>query len=346
MDEEKKIVKPPFSFTIQLFFLMNLLILGFIRIFEGIPDYTNYILSGFNFETLLLSEISDFLLYAYAFSGIYKGLQRNPHSITILKLALFYIVIQRLFQLLDIFSGDLRYFYSISSLLLLFVVFFYVYLFKGKKLKEYIPSKERKFGLAGLVGILIYLIPIGMTGNEVYSKYYKAYKSLPKDMFTIRLQDGEYSDGLTIFTPVKSWECDSVITSSKSNSLHLFKTPKDENIIITTIPCRCLNRIDYYSTLAQCSNAFVGNSVQFFEIAYTDSIINGNRYYSNTYSVEKSDSVNHLTWTFSALISKDYYKMFTISGFAKDNDETLQKDIIDVLTKVEFNLEQRGVMNH
>ena len=340
MEEEKKIVKPPFSFTIQLYFLMCWLFYRSIELVEGYPDYiaNEDVLTGISFGTQLLSGISDIILYIYAFVGIFKALQHKPESIIILKFSTFYIGLQFLFKLFDLVSSDSRY--LLWSLVLLFpVFFFYLYLFKSKKLKEYIPICKRKFGVAGLLGLVIYFLGFWSSGYQLFNNFYTGFKSLPKDISSIQLREGQYTDGLTIFTPIKGWECDTVLKSSDVNTLHIFKNGQNQKLLMTTVPGRCISRIDYYTMLAQCSQSVMGDSISLYEICYKDSTINGNKYYSNTYKVGDRDSVSKLTWTFSALISKDFYKMFTVSGFEKDSHERLEKEFEAVLSSVRFSLE-------
>ena len=341
MEEEKKIVKPPFSFTIQLYFLMCWVFYRSIKIIEGSSDYiaNEDVLTGISFGTLLLSGISELLICIYAFFGICKALQHRSESIIILKFSTFYVGLQFLSQYLDIVSSDYRYLLW-SAVLLFPVFFFYIYLFKSKRLKVYFPIAQRRFGLAGIFGLILISLGFGSSCYPSVNNSYTRHKSLPTDVSSIQLKDGQYTDGLTVFKPIKGWECDTVIKSFEVSTLHIFKNSQNQKLMITTVPGRCLSRIDYYTMLAQCSQFVMGDSINLDEICYKDSTINGNKYYSNTYSVGERDSVSKLTWTFSALISKDFYKMFTVSGFEKEGHERLEKEFEEVISSVSFSLEK------
>lgn len=345
MEEEKKIIKPPFGFTFQLFILMNIIFLKFILLFRDILHISDDFLFGYRPWLFIISGVCDIFLFTYAFCGVYKALQRKKQSLTILKFSLVYIFLQRFFPLTHLITTNYRYIFSLDTLISLFILYMFVYIVKSRKLKDFLPKKERKFGIAGILGLLIYCMSISMSGNEMYSKYYVAYKSFPTDVSNIKLEEGECSDGSTIFRPALSWTCDTIIKQPESNSFYVFKTNKDEQLLVTTIQKKCVSRIDYYYLLSYCWDNIMGDSIRLYEVCSSDSIINGNRYFSNTYLVGNQDSTNNVTWTFAGLVSNDLFKILTISGFNSKGNKDLSQDIIKVYKSADFHLEKRRVVN-
>ena len=345
--EEEKIIKPPFGFTFQLFILMLFLILQFVRLYQGIPKVSIDSLTGYSFETIVLSAVTDLILYFYAFVGIFKALKRTPQSITILKFALFYLILQAYFSVTNDVSSDIRNLivFWIHPLSLMFYIFMYVYLFKSRKLKEYIPKNERTFGLAGGVGILIYMLSIGLYVYTFGLSFYKGYKSLPKDPAELKLNKGEYTDGMVIFKPLDDWKCDTVYKASEYSIIHVFNSDKYSDIIITTIPGVYTNKLDYYFLLSQCGKEYIGDSIKLKEICYGDSIINGNQYHFNTYIIGDNNEADKIYWTYSSLIPKDYNKSFAISAFERGNN-TFHYNLPGIFKNVEFNLEKRRAVNN
>ena len=58
--------------------------------------------------------------------------------------------------------------------------------------------------------MLIFLISIAPTCYITGVQFYKAYVSMPVNKNQLNLSDEELSDGLAVFSPLDSWELDTI----------------------------------------------------------------------------------------------------------------------------------------
>lgn len=339
MEENYQKIKPSGWFTIQLFLFMVVIFLLTIGQFNSFASYWNDAINPIETKVLVFSGIIDALAYTYAFLSIYKALQNKPYSISMLRLSVFYILVQLIFKMQDKIGSVIPSHPYFFIPLVLFLIIFFVYLFKSKHLNAYIPKTKRKFGIWGWVGVLIYLMVFAMYAYMSGKELYKRYNSLPLELSSVILNEGESTDGLTAFKPLAIWQNDTVMGNAKDGYMHVYHTEDCPNILVTAMNAECKTRIDYYMLLNDLCSNLLPDSVRLKEEEYKDSVINGNKYYLNTYSfVKEGDTVY---WTFSALMPTDYYKVMTLSSITHDSYRHSIEMSDEFMKKVRFKLEKR-----
>ena len=117
--------------------------------FNSFANYWNDAINPIETKVLVFSGIIDALAYTYAFLSIYKALQNKPYSISMLRLSVFYILVQLIFKMQDKIGSVIPSHPYFFIPLVLFLIIFFVYLFKSKHLNAYIPKTKRKFGIWG-----------------------------------------------------------------------------------------------------------------------------------------------------------------------------------------------------
>lgn len=345
MEEEKTIIKkPPFWLTFQLFIFMMLIIWNFWSLTYNLRGFWWDRISLIPIQYVLIAWVIDFMAYVYAFVAIYKALQRKPYSIMMLKFSVLYILLQSFFRSL----GYIGYIIPSLPFFYLPVVFFYVifllYLYKSKALKSYLPYQERFFGKFGIMAVFIYLFVFGLYVYLFGESIYKNYNSLPISHDKVQLNTGEYTDGLVIFRPLETWTLDTISGTPDIGQVYLFKDKDNSHITLMALNAPCDNRIDYYLILSQMCKTLIPDTLTLKEIKYNDSIINGFRYYSNTYEIVKKKK-QKVYWTFSALVSNNSYKVLTLSIFEKEAYNTSIEASENFMRNVKFDLKQRRVVH-
>ena len=342
MEEEKRTNnKPPRKLVVQLFLFMMLVFQMIGQLFTSFKSILNDPFNlddrGLNLIWLLVNGLA----YIYSFLAIYKSLQRKTYSVLMLKLSVFYILLAlfvRFLRAIPTISVPLLLLPSAIAVLFCFV--FYMYLFRSKKLRIYLPKEERTVGIWGWVGFAIYITAISLLlwVMKGYIQLWNHSKPLPVEEVMTTVD--EVTDGVVAFTPGNSWEQDSIIVNEDNRYQFLYFSSDSCRICISSAVGECKSRIDYYQILCQVFNS---DNVILNEIAYMDTLIEGRRCYSNTYScLGEGDTIY---WTFSSLKDKDSFKILTFFSFGKNIDGQSNEEIVKFMQNVRFQLEKRSVMN-
>lgn len=339
MEENYQKIKPSGWFTIQLFLFMVVVFMLGLGLLSSFANYWNDAINPIETKVLVLSGIIDGFAYTYAFLSIYKALQRKPYSISMLRLSVFYVLAQLSFRMQDKIDSIIPFHTYLFIPLIIFLIVFFIYLLKSKHLKVYIPITKRKFGIWGWIGVTTYVMVFGMyayiSGKELYKRNY----SLPLELSTVILNEGEITDGLTAFIPLEIWQNDTIMGNVEDGYMHVYHTKECPNILVTALNADCKSRIDYYLILNELRSVLLPDSIRLREEEYTDSVINGNKYYLNTYSfIKEGDTIY---WTFSALMPTDYYKVMTLSSITHDSYRHSVEMSEDFMKQVRFKLEKR-----
>lgn len=339
--KEKVIIKPPFWLTIQLFLFMMLIIykmLGLYDYFQG-----NYGNAYFEADRLLLqvSSIIDLLLYCYALIAIYKALQHKPYSIIMLKLSVFYVMMQMIVIAIK------RMYYLGSSLAILFLpiiglcLILFVYLFKSKRIKQFIPIKKRKYGLWGWLGWLIYLMVLGFNLFFMYDKYKYTHNSKPIPVSQVKLNKNEITDGLVAFTPLKDWNKVKVVGSEETGFSYVYNSEECYYISISSFVSNThfSNRLDYYNLVIDSYNCNFYKGKPIKEVYYITKNLGNNKIFSNSYLLytQEQDSIY---WTFSALLDCESNKILTINNVEKNSYTKSLEIASSLFEKVRFHLKE------
>ena len=208
--------------------------------------------------------------------------------------------------------------------------------FATSLIKKAKPKKNRKFGLMGAFGIFIYVLVVTLYAYRSGEEIIKEKNSMPVEVADISLRNGELSDGLAAFTPLKEWKTDTVVGSEKEGMARIFHSDKCFNIFQTTVSIKCDNKIDYYQMLSECCRNQIPDSIALHEVLKRDSVIGGNKLYINSYKLQTDDFNGY--WTFSALLDHSSYKIATLSCSEPDTLNASIKYVTQFMESVRFEL--------
>lgn len=297
---------------------MVYIILKIIGLFSGLGHFWNDAISQISIPLLIFSYLIDVYAFCYSFMAIYRALQRKPYSITMLKISVLYVFFQSLFLLFHRLNGVLHRTAYIYALIPLFFLVFFVYLWRSKQLKKYIPKADRKFGLMGTLGVLIYLLVFIRPIITYVDPIIKSKNSLPVPVTEVSLQNGELTDGLAAYRPHKDWVNDTIVGNEEDGISRIFHSEKCFHILLSTVKYNCKNKIDYYKVLSECCRSQIPDSIALEEVYNKDSLVGENRFYINSYRLKHNTDSTKYYWTFSALVDNSSYKIVTLACSEKD----------------------------
>ncbi len=341
MEEEKKeIIKPSWLFSTMLYVFMVLIIAKFLGLFSGLNNHWNDAISQISIPLLVFSYIIDVIAFSYSFMAIYKALQRKPYSITMLRISVFYLFIQTLFHFIRRTDGVLQGAIKYYALIPLFLIVFFVYLWRSNHIKAYIPKNIRTFGVMGTLGIFIYFLVFVQYAVKSADPIIKNRNSMPISVSDVSLKKGELTDGLAAYTPLKDWTNDSLVGNEQDGMVRVFHSNKCFHILLTTGKAECNNMIDYYQVLSEFSRNQLPDSVAMVEVYHSDSLIGENKFYMNSYKlIIDNDSTNYY-WSFAALLDHSSYKMVALACSEQDTLNASIDYSKQFMESVRFNLKE------
>ena len=302
MDEIKEQnIKPPFALTVQIFFYMTLIVLGVVRMLATIPSFFYEDCYGINTTYVVGSRIITFIVFVYAFVGIYSTLKRKPYGVGVLKLSLFYILPQIIFDSSLIFSQyQIAWYAAIQGVTILGGLVFLVYLFRSKKLNEYIPKCERKFGKYGWFGILLFFTMFVLYGFFVGEQIVKNLNSQKVEMAQVK-SGNYYTDGYVRFKPLADWKQKGIYQQG-DGTLFGFSSPKHNKIVIFSSQMECKSRLDFCESVQSIDQLLGGTKSAIEEIDYGTKVLNTGTLYYNTYKIVVDSLLKYRTY---ALVTDD-----------------------------------------
>lgn len=338
MDETKeKIIKPPFLLTVQMFIYMMLLVLCMKKTISAFPTYFYDDYYDMQTPLVVYAGIIDVCAYVYAFIGICKTLERKPYGIVILKFSLVYVLMQLIFWSSSFFSA-----YPTWQFAAMWIVFilggfsFLGYLFRSKRLNDYIPKSERKFGKYGWFGILIYVAVSIQYGLYFSGNVIKNLNSQKTTIASVKSGDS-YTDGYVKFKPLANWKADTVYQYN-DRFLFKFSSPLHNKITIGTLHMECKIRLDFYAMLHNIDMSSRLPEFPIEEIDYeTKNTDSGTLYYS-TYT-NKSDSTKHYRTYAISTDDKSYKVAYIILDDTIWRKQSIADELLRFSRSLTFRLE-------
>lgn len=335
MEKIEQKIKPSNCFTVMLFVFMTIIFLSaiiqYFSTFNVVDDNLVKISQG----EFIMSIIIDVLAYSYAFASIYNALKAKSFSITMLKLSVVYILFQSIFRFIDNFNLVVQM-PKLALGWIAFLVIFLIYLFISKHLEEYIPKEKRKFGIAGFVGIFIYLLVLATIAPRGWDTITKTIASRPVDNNSVILNEHEVCDKIAAYRPRNDWQNDTIYGNNDDGYGYLFHSEKCNKIFVCSMCGDVQKRLDYYQMMYLIRQKVMPDTVKLYEVTFRDSVINGNKFYLNSYTFT-DDSIK-VFWTFAALKDVESYKLTTLSCFELDTLKESVKMATDFMKTVRFDL--------
>ena len=335
MENIEQKIKPDNWFTAMLFVFMAIIFLSVIIQYFSTLNVVDDNLVQISKGEFIMSIIIDVFAYSYAFASIYNALKAKLFSIAMLKLSVVYILLQSIVRFIDNFNLVFQM-PKLTLGWLLFLVIFLVYLFISKHLEEYIPKEKRKFGIAGFIGIFIYLFVFGTIVNRGWDTISKTIASRPVDNNSVILNENEICDKIAAYQPLNDWKNDTIYGNNDDGYGYLFHSEKCNKIFICSMCGEVHKRLDYYQMMYLIREKAMPDTVKLYEVTFRDSVINGNRFYLNSYSF--TDDTVKVFWTFAALKDVESYKITTLSCFELDSLKESVQMATDFMKTVRFDL--------
>lgn len=335
MEKIEQKIKPSNWFTAMLFVFMTIIFLSAIIQYFSTLNVVDDNLVKISQGEFILSIIIDVLAYSYAFASIYNALKAKPFSITMLKLSVVYILFQSIFRFIDNFNLVVQM-PKLTLGWIAFLVIFLIYLFISKHLEEYIPKEKRKFGIAGFIGFFIYLLVFGTIAARGWDTISKTIASRPVDNNSVILNEHEMCDKIAAYRPLNDWQNDTIYGNNDDGYGYLFHSEKCNKIFVCSMCGDVQKRLDYYQMMYLIRQKVMPDTVKLYEVTFRDSVINGNKFYLNSYTFT-DDSIK-VFWTFAALKDVESYKITALSCFELDSLKVSVKTAIDFMKTVRFDL--------
>jgi hypothetical protein len=160
---------------------------------------------------------------------------------------------------------------------------------------------------------------------------------MPVNKNQLNLSDEELSDGLAVFSPLDSWELDTIYQEQK-NVLHIFKSEENLKSYVTTLNTEYQSRIEFSALLSEFKG--LSDSLYVDKLLSKDTIINENKLLYDIYKYRRTKGGIQY-WTFAAMYSSDFLKTTIISCFEKDTLNKSESSVLEFMKSVDFNLEPR-----
>lgn len=335
-EEGNEIKKPGCTFTILLFIFFYLLVRYILQVFNFYSwNGINPLKNEFSLTAIISTLPGVVAALYFAFAAIYKSLQCKIYSIAMLKYAAIYFLCN---SILDIYHLEYRFLYAQLIFIvpkILFYIIFLIYLYRSKDLNTYLPKETRKAAKVHWIAMLIFLISIAPTCYITGVQFYKAYVSMPVNKNQLNLSDEELSDGLAVFSPLDSWELDTIYQEQK-NVLHIFKSEENLKSYVTTLNTEYQSRIEFSALLSEFKG--LSDSLYVDKLLSKDTIINENKLLYDIYKYRITKGGIQY-WTFAAMYSSDFLKTTIISCFEKDTLNKSESSVLEFMKSVDFNLE-------
>ena len=335
MENIEQKIRPSNWFTAMLFVFMAIIFLSAIIQYFSTLNIVDDNLVQISQREFVLSVVIDVLAYSYAFASIYNALKAKPFSITMLKLSVVYILFQSIFRFIDNFNLVVQM-PKLTLGWIAFLVIFLIYLFISKHLEEYIPKEKRKFGIAGFVGIFIYLLVLATIAPRCWDTITKTIASRPVDNNSVILNEHEVCDKIAAYRPLNDWQNDTIYGNNDDGYGYLFHSEKCNKIFVCSMCGDVQKRLDYYQMMYLIRQKVMPDTVKLYEVTFRDSVINGNKFYLNSYTFT-DDSIK-VFWTFAALKDVESYKITALSCFELDSLKESVQTATDFMKTVRFDL--------
>ena len=304
--------------------------LRFVDNFDGVPS-----------SSLMVSGIISIIVFLNVIFSAYVTLGRKSYCIGVLTLSVVCVLVQLFVQFICLNLNMLSLLTNTliqPKIVYISIVLFLVYILRSKKIKEYLPKGERKFGKQGWLSVglcLVVLAQFILFFGQSCVKYYNSGKALVEN---VRNGDS-YCDGCIKFKPLENWWVDTVIVDNDTYVFE-FESTTHSKITISSLPYYCINsRLDFYYLVSCLSDLFQKHTMDVNEVDYGTEILGSitlgySTYFSNT----DSDSVNFCTYAILTTSSSSKVASIIIEDNVMDK-ELIKGDLLQFVKTVSFELE-------
>lgn len=280
---------------------------------------------------------SYFLWLVFGFASIILSLKCSNHAIVCLKLCLPYHFISFLFSSLP----RLSQINANGSWLALGVVFFplifLLYICCSNEIHSTFPKVERKIGLPGTAGIILYAFLLLILVLLFASKY--SARNHKIDIQELELYDGELSDGRIIFKPEDSWIQDSATVINSIYDAFYFHDPKIGSQICVIGAYEEYDPSRHYYIYSIAENQPFATEYFVNEIDFENKEDNDHIIYIDQYLYRK-DSIDYY-WTYASKIDKKLSKAIRVSIVDTGTLSTSISDADRILSNSMTNISER-----
>lgn len=282
-----------------------------------------------------------FLWFIFGFWSIILALKGSKHAIPCLKLCLpFHFIALLLTSLTKVSFINLSATWF-TLLIVLFPLIFFIYLCKSKEIKEDYPKIDRRLGVPGFIGVVLYVLLALLTIQLMIAEVSIKLNSKKIDLSKIQLFEGELTDGRAIFKPKETWIMDSTAElNSVQDAFYFHDTASSSSICVVcateeyTPPSRQFYIYSISENQPYEIRKFYKSDISFKAIEIDEYIIYVDQYY---YQVDTT----FYYWTYASKLGKKLDKGIRLSVLEKDSLRTSISDAVKFLESTSLNVNDR-----
>ncbi len=296
--------------------------------------------------TIFIAYYAIYVLWlAFGFWSVILALKSSRSAVFCLKLSIPYHFANFLFSThsntYTFFPGN-KAVYFVAGIIAFYILFF-IYLFASKHLKADFPPRQRRIGIPGTTGLLLYAALIALPVQSIAADFYALKKARKTDIAKITLNPGELTDGKIIFLPKSNWILDSATVLDENRDAFCFHTPNGHaNIrIVSSVEADASARSIYIQTLYQ--NQPLDIAFYKKDLSYAVSQTKDETIYVDQYLYQK-DSTDYY-WTYASRIGKKIPKTLRLSILEKDSLRTTPRQAMEFLSAAQLDIQPRLLEN-
>lgn len=315
----------------------------FIRCINGIPQYFKHLIpeisqSDHPASYALIYGIS-FLWTLYGIWAIILSLKKSDYAIKCLKLCLPYHFIAFAFATLPKVTSITFGTLWLPVFIIFFPLIFFIYICASRDIKDLFPVEQRRLGLPGVTGILLYVLLLLTFGQAAIASLASSINSRKTTLDRIELSDNELTDGRIVFSPIDTWVHDSTAvlnTTQDAFYFHDSNTGAQICVVGATEEYKPSRHFYIYSITENqpLETKYYSEELNHKTLSCDDYITYIDQY---KYQIDSTD----FYWTYASRIGKRCSKAVRISILEKGMQNFSVQDAINFLNGASIDLKDR-----
>lgn len=342
MENEEKIINeftpaPLFTVLLYLYFVV-LLTLGASSLMHLISYKTNYFILNPSLPAwaVLWDGAISTLNILFGIKAITLSLKGHRCAVSGMRWSLWFCFIYHFNEFYER-SGPagMRYVLIVAFIPLFYTFVFWLYMLKSKAVKEMFPKENRKkwpWGTLGKILFWSYLLWLLSVSYVLIEKKNKS-KAIPPSFIT--LSNGEITDGLCVFKPLREWQ-----PMGESQSGHRYITTGGVSINISSDVMNSSDRLAFNEMLGrELLSCGISSGEEF---SHFDTIMSGKKLYVSKYKItNRTDSVTNSYLMCAAFFDDESQKVAMLSVTGDTVSLISKRDILEYMNSVIFDLKNR-----
>lgn len=282
----------------------------------------------------------DWVLWiVFGYWAIILALKGSKSAIPCLKLCLPFLFVALLIngmtRISSLHFGSLW----LPLLIIFFPLIFFIYLCTSRTIREDYPKETRRLGIAGAIGVLLYVFLGVLLSWMLVSSIQKSINGKKVEPSRVALFENEMTDGRVIFKPKETWQLDSIVTPLTIEDVYCFHDTLDLSIV--RVSCTT----EEYEPSRHFYIYSITENQPFDTRNYLDEV--GHRQLETDEAVYFIDQYEYLVdstryyWTYASRLGRTVEKGVRLSVVDRDSLKMTIDEAIDFLNNTTFDLGNR-----